>query len=347
MKKLSIKRLRRKQEQATPSRITNETVAEHREKILAGGRKFKYPVQYAKHRLVFNALLVTIGVSLLLAIIGWWQLYPMQNSSAFMYRIVRLVPVPVAIVNGEQALYRDYLVQYRGSEYYLDKYDDIRLDTDDGKRQLDYIRRQSLDKAELIAYARQLSREHGIVVSDKEIDDFIDKERNTANGRVSRETYDASIKMLYDQTAEDYRLSVANGILKRKVAFAVDTNASNQVKRAQELIQSSQGDFVKVAEQMAGAKGAKIVVGQSGMLDSAGKYGGLRVSDVTKLSVGEVSGPLESTTDDGYYVVKITNKSDTQVDFQYVHVPLSTFKSNFEALKKNGKITEFIKLKDK
>ena len=29
----------------TGGRITNETVAEHRERVLAGGRKFKYPLQ--------------------------------------------------------------------------------------------------------------------------------------------------------------------------------------------------------------------------------------------------------------------------------------------------------------
>ena len=113
---------KQKEEKEAPSRITNETVAEHRERILAGGRKFKYPVQYARHRLVINAILVTLAALVLLAVIGWWQLYLVQNSSAFMYRITRILPVPVASVDGEYVPYRDYLVQYRGSEYYLSKY---------------------------------------------------------------------------------------------------------------------------------------------------------------------------------------------------------------------------------
>ena len=335
---------KRKADQAPPSRITNETVAEHRERILAGGRKFKYPVQYAKHKLVFNALIVTAAVAVLLVIIGWWQLYPMQNSSAFMYRLTRIIPVPVASVNGESALYRDYLVQYRGSEYYLDKYGEIKLSSDNGKRQLDYIKRQSLDKAEQVAYARQLARKYSITVSNKDIDNFIDQERNTANGRVSQETYDASIEMLYDQTTDDYRLSVANGILKTKVAFAVDDNATAQVKKAKELAVANSGDFAKVAEQLADSKGGKVVAGQSGLVDTTSKYGGLRVSDVAKLSVGSVSDILKSTTDDGYYIVKVLNKTDSQVDFSYVHVPLTTFSENFTSLKKAGKITEYIKV---
>jgi Tfp pilus assembly protein PilF len=65
-----------------------------------------------------------------------------------MYRITLLLPLPVAQVDGENVPYRDYLVQYRGSEYYLGKYGDIKLNTADGKRQLDYVKRQSLDKAE-------------------------------------------------------------------------------------------------------------------------------------------------------------------------------------------------------
>lgn len=341
-KKLSIKQFRRKQTEEAPSRITNETVAEHREKILAGGRKFKYPIQYARHRLVINAVLVTLAALLLLMVIGWWQLYPMQNSSAFMYRLTRIIPVPVATVNGEQVPYRDYLVQYRGSEYYLSKYGEIKLSSKDGKTQLDYIKRQSLDKAEQVAYARQLARKHSVSVSEADIDSFIDQERNTANGRVSQETYDASIKMLYDETVPDYRLSVGNGILKNKVAFAVDENATAQVKKAEQLLKTTNNDFAKVAEGLASMKGAKVAVGQSGMVDNTSKYGGLRVSEVAKINKGATSGALKSTTDDGYYFVTVVAKSDTQVNFTYLHIPLTKFSEDFAQLRSAGKINEYI-----
>lgn len=352
MKKLPIKApllkiLRRKKpEESAPSRITNETVAEHRERILAGGRKFKYPVQYARHKLVLNAILITFVVVLVLIIVGWWQLYPMQNTSALMYRITRIIPVPVAVVNGEQVPYRDYLLQYRAAEYFHEKYDE-KLSAGDEKRLLDHDKRQSLDNAEQIAYARQLARKHNITVSSKDINDFIDQERNTANGRTSQETYDAAIKMYLDQTTEDYRLSVANSILKSKVAFAVDTDATAQVKAAKDLVGSTDADFAKIAEQLASLNGAKVMAGRSGMIDtSTNKYNGLRISEVAKLSVGEVSDVLKSTTDDGYYIVKIINKSDSQVDFTYIHIPLSTFSSELNALRKNSKITEYITLAD-
>jgi len=347
MKKL-IKRVQRKKEEAlAPTRITNDTVAEHRERILAGGRRFKYPVQYARHRLVFNTIVVSIAFLILLAAVGWWQLYPMQNSSAFMYRLTRIIPVPVAVVNTEQVPYSDYLVQYRGSEYYLNKYGEIKLDSSDGRRQLDYIKRQSLDKAEQTAYARQLARKLAISVTNDDIDKFINEERNTANGRVSQETYASSMQLYYGETPSDYRLRIANSMLEAKVAFAVDDNATAQVKQAQALVASTKGDLAAVATQMAKSKGGKVTAGQSGPVDVTSKFSGLRVSEVAKMAKGAVSGPLKSTTDDGYYFVKITDKTGTQVDFVYLHIPLTTFAGDFSKLGSSHKIQEYITVSNK
>ena len=106
MKKL-INKLFKKNEPIPSSRITSETVAQHRERILAGGRKFKYPIQYARHRLVINAILISVASIIVISVIGWWQLYIAQNTSEFMYRVVKVVPVPVAVVDGQSVLFSD------------------------------------------------------------------------------------------------------------------------------------------------------------------------------------------------------------------------------------------------
>lgn len=346
MKKFQLKKLRRqsKQESIAPSRITNETVAEHREKILAGGRKFKYPIQYARHKLVINALIVTFSSLALLLLIGWWQLYIAQNSSTFLYRITRIVPVPVGVVNGEPVLFSDYLVQYRGSEYYLSKYDELKLDSPDGKRQLDYVRRQSMDKAIADAYARQIARDKKITVTRSDVDSVIDDQRNTANGRISQETYDASSLMMYGWSPSDYHLAVERSILRTRVAFVVDTDATAQAQKAVQLLSAAAGDFTKVAEQMANTAGGKVVVGQSGLVSNVSTTGGLRVSEIAKLDKGALSGVIKSTTDDGYYFVKVLDKNDTQVSFSYLHIPLTKFTSDISKLRKDGKVREYIKI---
>src|SRR3979411_3287894 len=87
------------------SRITNETVAEHRERILAGGRKFKYPHHYPKHPIV----LITLGIVLLSAAsffgFAFWQLYGAQNTGDFIYRFTQVLPAPVAKIDNRTVLY--------------------------------------------------------------------------------------------------------------------------------------------------------------------------------------------------------------------------------------------------
>ena len=339
MKKLSIKRKR--QQSTPPSRITNETVAEHRERVIAGGRKFKYPVQYARHKLVINAII--IAVASILIIIGgiWIALYPMKNSGSMTYRITRVIPLPVGAVNGEIVLYSDYLASYRASEYYLNKNNEIKQNTDDGKVQLDYYRRQSLNLAERIAYARQLAREHNITVSAKDIDEFIEQERVTANGRVSQETYDASIRMVFGENSDDYRFRTSGAMLESKVAFAIDSDAKAQSQRAAKMLSDGKA-MPEVVESVNKLSGGKATAGVSGRVDVTGKFNGLRMSEVSKLEKGALSGVLQTTTDDGYYIVRLTEKTSTKIAFEYIHIPLSTFKKQFEQLKKDGKVAEYI-----
>src|SRR5680860_1756935 len=118
MKKL-IKKLRRRKTSPPPTRITSETIEQHREHILAGGRKFKYPIQYARHKLVINAIIISVVTIVIVLAVGWWQLYPGQNTSDFMYRVTRILPVPVANVDGQPVLYSDYLMRYLSQVHYL------------------------------------------------------------------------------------------------------------------------------------------------------------------------------------------------------------------------------------
>lgn len=345
MKKLSIDKIRRRKAiEAAPSRITNETVAEHRERILAGGRKFKYPIQYARHKLVINALLITFVSLALLGFLAWHQLYIAQNSSILMYRVTRIVPVPVAVVDGEFVPYDDYLARYRFNEFWLRKYGTTKLDSADGKKQLEYIKRQVLDTAIQNAYAKKLASKYNVTVSGREIEDTILQQRHTASGQISAETYYSALQMTNGWSADDLKLSLRRTLLRNKVAFAVDEQAKKQAEEANKLVVSTKGDFAKVAAALAKLPGGKITTSDSGLVNIVSTFGGLQVSEVAKLSKGQVSGVIKSSTDDGYYFVKVNEKNDTQISFSYLHIPLTKFSSDLAALKKNGKIAEYIKV---
>ena len=368
-KKLSIRR-KNKEQKKVPSRITNETVAEHRERVIAGGRKFKYPIQYARHKLVINAIIIAVVSMILLAVAGWAVMYPMQNSGAMAYRITRVVPLPVGSVNGERVLYSDYLASYRSSEYYLNpdaipdlnhkkrngvfllqltqvrhgngRCGDGNLATEeDGECRCCSAHRDIANLAERIAYARQLARQHNISVSDKDVDEFIDKERMTVNGQVSQETYDASIRVIFGESVSDYRFRTAGAMLESRVAFAIDSEAKAQSQAALDSLKQGKSweEAVAAANSLSGGKATS---GASGLIDVTGKFNGLRVASLAGLKKGDLSDILQTTTGDGYFIAKITEKTDSKLAFEYVHIPLTKFSNQFKEMKKNGKVSEYI-----
>lgn len=50
-------------------RTEREKVEQRREEVLAQGRKFKYPMQYAKHKLMVNTVLVAIAAIVVMIVV--------------------------------------------------------------------------------------------------------------------------------------------------------------------------------------------------------------------------------------------------------------------------------------
>jgi parvulin-like peptidyl-prolyl isomerase len=342
MKKLQFKR-REKAGQAIPSRITNETVAEHRERILAGGRRFKYPMQYARHRLVFNTIVVTIGALVLISVIGWWQLYPMQNTNIFFYRATRVLPLPVASIDGQPVRYSDYLMYFNSSAHYLEQSEQVNLQSEDGKRQLNYIKRKSIDTVISDTYAAKLARELGIKVDDARVEKVIDEDRNTANGRISQETYDASALSVLGWASDEYRQDARSKLIRQDVSYAIDTIAAKKQEEADRLLRAKGANLDKIATQLGGEGTSRATVGMSGLVPRTNRDGGLSTA-AARLEKGQISPVIKTTTGDGYYFVKLLDKNDTQVSYAYLRIPLVVFNAKLAMLRKEGKIHEYISI---
>jgi parvulin-like peptidyl-prolyl isomerase len=341
MKKLLLKR-RKKAEKTIPSRITNETVAEHRERILAGGRRFKYPMQYARHRLVFTTIVITLVAFLLIILAGWWQLYSVQNTSTFFYRVTRVLPVPVASVDSEPVKYGDYLMYYNSSAHYLKQSEQVNLSSKDGQRQNDHIKRKSMDIAIANTYAQKLAAELNIKVTQERIDQVTDDDRNTSTGRISQETYDASALNILGWSPSEYRHDTKNRLIRQDVAYAIDSAAKKQQEKATLLIQQDKNiDFEALAKVLGGEGSAKVTAGISGLVPRTNQDGGLTTTALT-LEKGGISSPVRTSTGDGYYFVKLLEKTDSQVSYAYVRIPLTEFNNRLEQLRKDNKIKEYI-----
>ncbi len=344
MKKLSLKK--RPAEKTIPSRITNETVAEHRERILAGGRRFKYPMQYARHRLVFTTVIITVVAFILIALVGWWQLYLVQNTNTLFYRVTRALPLPVAQVDETSVRYSDYLMYYNSSAHYLSQSEQINLQSDDGQRQNNHIKRKSLDIAIANAYAAQFAKELNITISEERIDQVTDDDRNTSTGRISQETYDASALSVLGWTPSEYRHDTKNRLIRQDVAYQLDTVAKQQQEKATQLLQQNKAiEFDALATQLGGEGAAKVTSAVSGRVPLTNQDGGLAKVAAT-LEPGGISSPVRTSAGDGYYFVKLIEKTASQVNYAYLRIPLTEFDSRLAALKKDGKIKEYISVPD-
>lgn len=344
MKKL-VNKLRRKRSQEAPSRITNDTIAEHRERILAGGRRFKYPVQYARHRLVINAIIVAVSALVLLTVFIWWQLYYVQNSSDLVYRITRVVPLPVASVDGTAVSYSDYLLKYRSSIHYLTEKEQVNLTKPDGQRQAEHIKQESMQDAIADAYAKKLAQQQSVSVSDVEVQAFIENKRKAVASGVSVSTYNAVIRDWYGWSPDEYEQAIAAKLLVQKVSYKIDTQASELAGLLRQKIQEGQTDLTAIASSLNETKPNSVTVAASGMVPLTNEDNGLTEAAV-KLQIGAVSTIIQPATGNGYYVVKLLEKTATQLNYQYVHIPLTAFDSQLAQLKKDKKISIFITIPD-
>lgn len=340
MKKPNLKkRLRKnKQDEQRPLRITNDTVAEHRERILAGGRRFKYPVQYARHKLVINAIIIAFVALGILTTLGWWLLYPQQNTETLLYRVTKVLPLPVASVDGTAVRYSDYLVKYRGSIHWLEQNGQLEKSEESLKHQLDFNKRSVLDDVERDAYAQKLAKERNITVTDADIEASIQDGLKASNGTISKELYFSSAYQSYGYSPDEYRLILQHSLLRQKVAYAVDDNARGIVEEVQRLLEDKKTSLQKVAKTI----GPDVVqYGDSGMVSKLNQDGGLTQAAAV-LKVGEMSEPVQSTTGDGYYILKLRKLTSSQLNYEYIKIPLTVFEKQFTDLVNDSKVKEYI-----
>ncbi len=345
MKKL-LSKFRKPEEVQPPSRITSETVAHHRERILAGGRRFKYPIQYARHKLVINAIIISVVALTVVLVVGWWQLYPAQNTSEFMYRITKVLPLPVATVDGQSVPYSDYLMKYLSSVHYLEKKEQVNLKTDDGKRQIEYIKQESIKDAIADAYAQKMAKSLNVSVSASDIEASLKIQRQSSSGEISEQTYDAVNLDYYGWSPSEYRHVTEQKLLRQKVSYAMDKDAltaSNNI--AKTLKDDAATDMKALAVSLSGQSKTKVEYGASGLVPKTNQDGGL-AAEAAKLAKGQISLSFKSTSGDGYYFVKLLDANDTQVSYEYIKVSLTAFTNALNDVISGGKVHKYISIPD-
>ena len=320
-------------------KITNTTLEEQRREILNKGKKFKYPVQYSKNRLVGNASIIALVI--LITGLGslLYQLYKAQNTSEFIYRFT-VIPFPVAKVDGEIALYRDYLMEYRANMQIANAKKDEIEGANNTNALSTLNKSKAMKNAIANAYAQKIARELRISVSDKEISEVFDAQRKTQNTELTESA-------LYKIAADNYGLSpneyrrmfIELPLIRRKVTTQIDKKADKLKDEVSKYLSENSNNFSKAVEYF----GDKIEYSKPGKVLKTNIDGG-RSKIAAGLKVGEVSKPFISNSGDGYYIVKLIEKTDNEVSYESIKIKFTEFNKQLEQLEKDGKIQKYIKV---
>jgi parvulin-like peptidyl-prolyl isomerase len=238
-------------------RITNETVAEHREEVLSSARKYIYPLQHSAHRVVIisSALLV-------LVIVGFFTycllaLYKFQSSSTFIYRVSQVVPFPVAKAGPRYVAYENYLFELRHYIHYYETqqkvdFNDTNCDAQEtatkcGKQQLEDFRKRAMSRVIDYAYIKELAKDHNIKVTDQELEDAIRLVRSQNRLGSNDQVFEDVLKEFWGWPVSDFKRELKQQMLAQKVMSTLDTATNQEAREVYDRLQKGE-DFATLAK---------------------------------------------------------------------------------------------------
>lgn len=346
LKKIKHKRQQKAQEGALPSsvpNITDKTVEQHREEVLSSARKYIYPLQHSKHKIVLWT--TTILLSLLVVFISYCTiaLYRYQTTSAFMYRVTQIVPFPIARQGGTLVAYENYLFEVRRYMHFYERQQKLDFSSQSGKDQLADYKKRALQKVIDDAYVKKLAEKNKITVSNQEIEDEITLLRNQGRLGNSDQVLETVLEEFYGWSRNDLKRSLKDQIIKRKLQAKLDTAATERSNAA-------------TSELKAGAKFEDVAKKYSDdpSKEKGGEYGftiNKANSDLPtqvlaallQLKPGEYSAVVNT----GYSleIVKVIDKKDDSITASHIVFNLKPLTSAIDDAKDKSPTRAYIKLK--
>lgn len=289
-------------------RITNETVAEHREEVLSTARKYIYPLQHSRHRIVIISVSIFIAAVMAFFTYTMLALYKFDVTSGFMYRVTSVLPFPVAKAGSSIVSYDDYLFELRRYMHYYETQQKIDFSSEEGQELLPEFRKRALDSVIEDAYIKQLAKENGVSVSRAEIDAQVALLKSQNRLGANDEVFEDVLQEFWGWSVDDFRRVLRQQLLAQKVAIAMDEDARATADSV--LVKVAAGeDFSALAVQYSQAPGAQENKGSYGIpIDRTTKDIEPQVIDqLLKLEAGQTSGIIQTAS--GLEIVKVTEKT--------------------------------------
>ena len=298
-------------------RITNETVAEHREEVLSSARKYIYPLQHSAHRVVIiSSSLAVLGVIAFFTY-SLLALYRFNNTSTFMYRVVQVIPFPVAKAGSDFVAYENYLFELRHYKHYYETQQKVDFGSESGRRQLETFRKRALDGVINDAYVKQLARQHNISVSDQEVNDQVEIVK--AQNRIgdNPKVFEDVLKEFWDWSVADFKRELKQQLLAQKVVSTLDTQTHAQANDVLAKVRAG-GDFTELAKKYSEDKNTAAGGGDYGIAITKTNRDipAQVVNELFKMKVGETSSVIN--TGGALEIVKLKELNGTEVRASHI-----------------------------
>lgn len=337
-----IKKTKPKSAELKPARITTKTVEQHRREILDGAKKFKYPIQYEKHRLVINAILVGVVFVVLFFAVVAWRIYKTDDTSAFLYKISQVIPFRAGQIDDQPILVSDFLAYYRSSWHYHQAKEQKNTDQQLEDKLKNEYRQRAFDNAVKIAYAKKLAAERNLSVSQQEIDQELQTKLTYADTKISQASFDKIVKEYYGLSQWEYRqIFVQYPLLLKKVMVAVDQQATDLEQKIANTIKQAEGKFELASlRETYQAQGVEFI--DSGVVKYKINDSG-RSEVAAKLQPGQIAPSFIARNLDSYNIIQLIAKDEETLRYHVLKIPLNKFNEQLKNTTDQQKIKKYIK----
>lgn len=321
-------------------RITNETVAEHREEVLGSARKFIYPLRHSLRKIVSISAIIFVALAVAFIVYCILALYRFGSTSTFIYRVTQVIPFPVARAGSDFVSYENYLFELRHYIHYYQTQLNVDFANEE-KEQLETFRKTALQNVVNDAYIRQLAKQHKISVSDAELDTQIALLRNQNRLGSSNQVFEDVLKEFWNWSINDFKRELRQQILAQKVVSALDTDTHN---RAQNVLNSlaNGGDFAALAKQSSEDPSTKDIGGDYGFtIERTNRDLSPQVIDALfKLEAGQTSGIVETPL--GLEILRVREKDANGLRASHIYLAFKGIETYVHPLKEQKRARNFI-----
>jgi parvulin-like peptidyl-prolyl isomerase len=319
----------------TVPRITNDTLSDHREQVLKSARKYIYPLQHSKHRVVRISIALFIAVLIFFFAFIGYSLYKAQSTGGCVFAITKVVPFPVAKAGSSWVSYESYLFELKRNMHYYQTQQQANFSTKDGKEQLKRLKKQALNQVIQDAYVKQLAAKNDVQVTQRDVDAQLALVRSENRLGSSDRVFKEVLNEFWGWNENDFKRELRQQLLQQAVASKLDTATRARAETALKQIQGGML-FAEVAQKVSDDPTTKPAGGTYSQTIAANdkNFPPAVTNTLFKLKPEQISGIVDT----GYTleILKVIDKTGTSLHAAHIQFTIKAIESQITPLQKQN-----------